>query len=356
MTGTPTYEVAVVGGGPAGLTAAIYAARLGHRTAVVDAGDGRHKAVARVHNLVGVSPDTSGAELADLAVDQLIAYGADYYETRVTDIERVDDEPLRFEVRADRADLTADRIVLATGFVDESPDVPGLRAFTGRGLYYCLHCDAYALGDGRAFVLGHDDHAAEVAMILLNVTADVDLLLDGSDPAFGEPVAAQLAAHPVTVVEQPVDDTVPEEPTPGDDQLRGLAFADGSVREYRGGFAMYGREYANDLAVDLGCELGDDGAVAVDDARRTSVDGVYAAGDLTHGQNQTTIALGDGAYAGIALHKDLRTFPVAADELADVPDPPAMADDLRARMRRVDDRGMHAGLAPRPDSAHARER
>lgn len=350
MRGTPPYEVVVVGGGPAGLTTAIYTTRLGHRTAVVDAGDGRHEAVARIHNLIGVSPDTAGADLSATAVDQLTTYGAEYYDDTVSGVERDDAELLRFDVRAEQAELTAERVVLATGFTDKPPDVPGLIEFTGHGLYYCLHCDAYALGDEPAFVLGHDDHAAAVAMVLLNVTADVDLLLDGADPDFSDPVAAQLAAHPVDVIDRPVDGPVPPAPTEDDGRLRGLAFEDGTSKEYRGGFAMYGREYNHELAVDLGCELHDDGAVAVDGDRRTSVEGVYAVGDLTHGQNQTPIALGDGAYAGIALHKDLRTFPVAADEVDDVPEPPAMADDLRARMRRVNDRGMHVGLAPSQDS------
>ncbi len=80
---------------------------------------------------------------------------------------------------------------------------------------------------------------------------------------------------------------------------------------------MYGSAYNADLASDLGCELGDDGAIAVDDRRETSVDGVYAVGDVTHGQNQTTIVAGDGAYAGLAIHKDLRRFPVELEELED---------------------------------------
>ncbi|PSP79464.1 NAD(P)/FAD-dependent oxidoreductase [Halobacteriales archaeon QS_1_68_20] len=354
MTPPPKYEVAVVGAGPAGSTAAVYAARLGHRVALLDAGGGRHEAVARVHNLIGVSPETSGAELADLTVEQLIGYGVDFFPDAVTGVERVATDPSRFAVTADRADLRAERVVLATGFTDVEPDVSGLEQFAGRGVHYCVHCDAYTLGDHPVFVLGHDDHAANVAMLLLNVTADVDLLLDGADPEWSDDTARQVEAHPLDVVETPAEAPVPEAPTEGDEWLRGLRFEDGSVREYAGGFAVYGRSYNHDLARELGCELHEDGAVTVDEDRRTSVEGVYAAGDLTHGQNQTTIALGDGAYAGIAVHRDLRTFPVA-DELAEVPEAPAMADDLRARMRRVNDRGMTVGMTPDRDVHHVRE-
>ena len=356
MARTPTYEVTVVGGGPGGLTTALYTTRLGHRTAVVDAEGGRHSAVAHVHNVPGVSERTSGTDLERAAKSQLTEYGADVYEDRVTDVVRAGgdaDGSARFRVEADRATLRADRVVLATGFRDAPPRVDGLRQFTGRGLHYCLHCDAYTLGDERAFVLGHDDHAARMAMILLNFTPDVDLLTNGADPTWSDETATQVDAHPVDRIDQPVERAIAErefrDDPPPEPWLGGLEFADGTVREYAGGFAAYGREYNAALARELGCDRRDDGAVAVDGRRETSVEGVYAVGDLTHGQNQTPIAMGDGAYAGIAVHRDLRTFPVPADELdGDGVDAeaPAVADDLRARMRRHAATGADAGLAP----------
>jgi len=352
MTEPPEYEVVVIGGGPAGLTTALYATRLGHRTAVVERGGGRHTTVAHVHNLTGVSEEISGDELSERVIRQLEEYGADYYEDDVASIDRVDESPPRFRVDAERATLSADRVVLATGFSDESPGISGLQRFVGRGLHYCLHCDAYALGDAPAFVLGNDGHAAHAAMVLLNFTDDVDLLLNGADPTWNEDTADQVEAHPIAVESRSVVSAFPD----GEDERRlgGLEFADGSRRTYVGGFAMYGRRYHGDLAEGMGCELRSDGAVAVDGARETSVDGAYAVGDVTHGQNQTPIAMGDGAYAGIAIHEDLRTFPVPADEIdADdrsvEHDAPAAPADLRARMRRVRERDDHAGLTPSDD-------
>jgi thioredoxin reductase (NADPH) len=356
MTDRPRYEVAVVGGGPAGTTAALYTTRLGHRTAVFEVEGGRHAAVSHVHNVYGVSEDVSGRELSDHAVEQFREYGGDYYLEAVDSVEG--DDADGFVLRSDHTTAEAERVVLATGFSDVAPSVPGLQRFTGRGLHYCLHCDAYSLGDGPVYVLGHDDHAAEVAMVLLNVTADVDLLLDGREPAWSDETLRQLRAHPVDRVDDPVvgaferagGGDVDEEPW-----LGGLTFEDGAKQEYLGGFAMYGREYASGLAESLGCALADDGAIDVDGDQETSVDGVYAVGDVTHGQNQTTVAIGDGARAGIALHKELRTFPVAAadldgDELADGVDAPAAPAALRARMRGDRDRDVHAGLrSPRPD-------
>ncbi|MFC7081551.1 NAD(P)/FAD-dependent oxidoreductase [Halorussus caseinilyticus] len=363
MTQTPAYEVVVVGGGPAGLTTALYATRLGHRTAVVNREGGRYESVSFVHNLVGVSEETSGRDVTALAIDQLEEYGADYYQDDVREVERVgpDDAPdfenesdgTQFRVTAEKVALRADRVVFATGFTDVPPNVRDLREFTGRGLHYCLHCDAYTLGDEPVFVLGRDDHAAHVAMTLLNFTDDVDLLLNDEEPAWSDDVSEQVREHPVEVVSDRVDHAyADEDPDHGDGErwLGGLEFADGHAREYGGGFAVHGKEFNNDLAADLGCDCNDDGSVAVDDDRETSVDGAYAVGDLTHGQNQTPIAVGDGAYAGIALHKDLRRFPVAADELDRLDDlgVPAMPDDLRARMWRVRADDDHAGMTP-PD-------
>ena len=339
----PRYEVAVVGGGPAGLTTALYTTRLGHRTAVFEREGGRHAAVTHVHNVLGISEDVSGRELADHALEQVESYGGDVYLEAVETIARTDGEyPFRLE--GTHATIESKRVVLATGFTDRSPEVAELERFAGHGLHYCLHCDAYALGDGSVFVLGHDESAAHVAMTMLNFTADIDLLVDGRDPEWSNETDAQVEAHPIDQVDAEV---VSAYSAPTDDsQFGGLSFADGTDRDYLGGFAMYGRTYNTDLAADLGCTLTDQGAIDVDDRRETSVEGVYAVGDVTHGQNQTPIAIGDGAYAGIALHKDLRRYPKPADEIdADSGvDPPGSSPDLRARMRRSRDRETHPGL------------
>jgi len=342
-----SYDVAVVGGGPAGMTTALYTTRLGHSTAVFETKGGRHAAVAHVHNVYGVSEDVSGEALAKHAVAQFREYGGDYYRDEVRDVGRTDDDG--FVLDAAHATVESQRVVFATGFTDVGPAVPDLERFTGRGLHYCLHCDAYTLGDDSVFVLGHDDDAAEVAMLLLNFTADVDLLLDGRDPEWCDETERQLRAHPVERVEEDVTRAFEREET--DEQwLGGLTFADGTEREYRGGFAMYGRSYNTDLAASLGCDLADDGALLVDDDFETSVHGAYGVGDVTHGDNQTAVALGDGARAGVAIHKDVRRYPRPSDELDGEMAVPAAPDHLRARMRLVRERDTHAGLRePAPD-------
>ncbi|WP_222920430.1 NAD(P)/FAD-dependent oxidoreductase [Natrinema sp. SYSU A 869] len=389
------YEVAVVGGGPAGLTTALYTTRLGHRTVLFEKEGGRHAMVSHVHNMPGVSENVSGRELAAHAVAQLEHYGGDFYPDAVESVTKLGGDEAdgtadgnvdpRFRLEAAHATVDADRVVFATGFRDRSPEVPELERFTGRGLHYCLHCDAYTLGDGSVFVLGHTESAAHVAMTMCNFTADIDLLLNDREPEWDDEIDTQLAAHPIDRIETAVVSAYDEESIDTDEPpwLGGLAFADGTERDYLGGFAMYGSAYNAEFAAELGCDLSDDGAINVDENRETSVDGVYAVGDVTHGQNQTTIAIGDGAYAGLAVHKDLRTFPKSLDELeaSDGTDDsdadsdgtagngandddvdggigesdleravPGSPSDLRAQMRRVRELETHPGLRePSPD-------
>jgi len=358
--GSTCYDVAVVGGGPAGLTAALYATRLGHDTVIIDRGVGRAAMMAETHNVIGITEDVSGAELLETAREQVQAYGATYHRDFVTGIEREADG--RFLVESNGAVCEAERVVLATGFSDERPDPP--LPPTGRGLHYCLHCDAYMFVDEPVYVMGHGDSAAYVAMIMLNFTDEVDLLLRGDEPTWSDETDRMLRAHPIDVIDAEItgmnrgddgwlesfefEDSVGPRPTgseghspsgsrPEADDSR-TESGDGTTREYRGGFPMYGSNYNNELAAGLGCDLNDDGTVAVDDHGRTSVDGVYAVGDLVPGHNQIPVAMGQGAKAGIAIHMELRAFPRSVEEIdADGPvDPdevPAMSQSLRETAR-----------------------
>ena len=295
------YEVLVIGGGPAGLSAAIYTTRLGHDTALVERGGGRAAMMANVHNVVGTTEDTTGLEWLETGREQLAEYGADIRRDRISSVGETDDG--RFRASGDDADYMADALVLATGMNDVRPEPPLPR--TGRGLHYCLHCDAYMFTDRSVYVMGHSDSAAYVAALMLNFTDEVDLLTRGEEPEWGEESQRMLQNHPIDVITEDVTGVRNGE----DGWLEALEFADGTVREYRGGFAMYGAEYNNGLARELGCEINSDGTVEVDEHGRTNVEGVYAVGDLSPGHNQVPVALGEGANAGISIHWRLRKFP-----------------------------------------------
>ncbi|WP_276301025.1 NAD(P)/FAD-dependent oxidoreductase [Halorussus lipolyticus] len=305
------YEVAVVGGGPAGLTTALYTTRLSHDTVVINRGGGRAAMMTDTHNVIGITEDVSGNELLRTAREQIQHYGADYVRNYVESVVETDDGRFRLSTGDGEEDpeFVADRVVLATGFNDERPDPP--LPPTGRGLHWCLHCDAYMFVDEPVFVMGTGESAAHVAMIMLNFTDEVDLLTRGDKIQWSDETDRQLRAHPVEIIE---DDIVQMEKD-DDGWLAGFEFEDGQFREYRGGFPMYGSNYNAELVEQLGCERNDDGTVAVTDAGETSVSGVYAVGDLTPGHNQIPVAMGEGANAGIDIHYGLREFPKSVEDI-----------------------------------------
>ena len=303
------YDVAVVGGGPAGLTAALYTTRLGLDTLVVDRGGGRAAMMQDTHNVIGVTEEVSGNEFLQTGREQVESYGAEFRRGLVDDVEPLG-ESADDGFRVSFGDETAEvrRVVLTTGFADERPDPPLPR--TGRGLHYCVLCDAYMFVDEPVYVMGSGDTAAYVSMIMLNYTDDVDLLTRGEEPQWSEETGEMLEAHPVDVVEAEITGMNKRD----DGWLESFEFEDGTVREYRGGFPMYGSDYHADLADALELER-DDGAVVVDENGQTSCEGVYAAGDLTPGPSQIPIAMGEGATAGIAIVKELRKYPRSLEEI-----------------------------------------
>lgn len=301
------YEVVVVGGGPAGMTAALYSTRLGHDTAVVNRGGGRAAMMQEVHNLLGVREETSGAEFLGIGQEQLEAYGCDTHRDMITTCSRGNSD--RIQLSGNSATYAADRVVLATGFNDVRPEPPLPR--TGRGLHYCLHCDAYMFVDKSVYVMGTGESAAHVAALMLNFTDRVDLLTRGDDPEWSEETAEMLEGHPIDIIHEDITGVQNGE----DGWLKSLEFEDETVREYKGGFAMYGAEYNNGLARELGCDINDDGTIEVGDHGQTSVEDVYAVGDCTPGHNQVPVALGQGAKAGINVHFQLRDFPLDLDTL-----------------------------------------
>jgi len=215
------YDVAVVGGGPAGLTSALYTTRLGMDTVVVNRGGGRAAMMTDTHNVIGVTEDVSGNEFLQTAREQVEDYGGTYRRGFVESVEPLTDTD-GFEVTTDDGDLTVKRVVLATGFADERPDPPLPR--TGKGLHWCLHCDAFMFVGEPVFVMGTGEAAAHVAMIMLNYTDDVDILTRGEAVEWSEDTQTMLDNHPVEVV----DTELSGKRTDDDGWLEAYEFEDGS--------------------------------------------------------------------------------------------------------------------------------
>ncbi len=289
------YDVAVIGGGAAGLSAALVLARAGRDVAVVDAGSPRNAPASRLHGYLsrdGLPP----RKLLALGRMEVESYGGEIIHGTVTALRA--DAPGFLVDLADGQQLRARRILVTTGLRDELPDIPGLRDRWARDVLHCPYCHGREVRDRRLGVLGGPPGAVRFAQIVRQWTHDLvyftppDLLTTAE--------RAQLQARAIGVVEGTIDQLVIDE-----DQLVGVQLRDGCVVP-RDALFVPPRFVANhELLTGLGCRTDDNGWVTTDPAGQTSVPGVWAAGNVVDPRAQVITAAGGGSAAAIALNGDL---------------------------------------------------
>ena len=209
-------------------------------------------------------------------------------------------------IETDIGRLTTRRVVLATGVVDLFPEVDGFLDHYGASAFHCPTCDGYEARDRHVVVLGWSEDVAGYALTLLDWAADVTVVTDGSRFEGDATRRAALDRHGVAVIE---DDAVAFLGARGD--LQGVRLSRGDVLPCDLAFFSIGHRPRTDLAVQLGCELTPQGCVSVDDECRTSVEGVYAAGDVTPGIQLVQVAAAKGTIAGVTCSISLRGEPAA---------------------------------------------
>ncbi|HEX7050189.1 MAG TPA: NAD(P)/FAD-dependent oxidoreductase [Longimicrobiales bacterium] len=299
------FDVVILGGGPAGLSAALTLGRVLRRTLVLDSGEPRNATSPALHNFLS-RDGTPPAELRAVARSQL----DDYPSVRIRDraacgVRRL--EGGAFEVRLDGGDVVrARRLLLATGLADELPPIEGLGALWGRAALHCPYCHGYEVRGAPLAVLGAGPARVRLALHLTRLSGDVALCTRGETPLDPESRRA-LEAGGVEVREAPI---VRVEGGGRDVAVR-LVFADGGSLERRAVFVASKTRQRSRLPAELGCALLEDGCVEVDDLGRTSVPGVYAAGDMARratlpGPVSSVIAAAaSGAVAGAAIDQEL---------------------------------------------------
>jgi thioredoxin reductase len=291
-----TYDVAVIGGGAAGLSAALVLSRARRVVAVIDAGEPRNAPAAHMQGFLsrdGMPP----AELLAVGRDEVAAYGGELLRGTVTSIRLGDSGG--FEVRYGGEDvLSARRILVTTGLRDELPDIPGVRERWGRDLLHCPYCHGHEVRDLRLGVIGGSPEAVQHALIVRQWSHDV-VYFDHTGAAT-PPERERLIARAIGVVEGPVARLVVE-----DDRLTGVQLGNGQVVVRDAVFVRPLFVPNVSLLTELGCETDGAGWVTTDPTGRTSVPGLWVAGNVANPRAQVITAAGEGSAAAIAINNDL---------------------------------------------------
>lgn len=278
-------DVMIIGGGPAGVSAALYTARAGLKTTVFTTGSSVLEKAEMIQNYYGLEEGISGSELVRRGIEGARKVGVQFAEEEVTGISYGE----KLMVETVKGTYPADAVVLATGASRKIPRIRRIKELEGRGVSYCAVCDAFFYRGKAVAVLGSGEYALHEIRELLPMAASVTLLTNG------ETLTADIPKE-VTVIEKKAVELL------GGEVLDGVLFEDGSQTEIQGLFVALGVAGSAELAKKIGAAT-EGSRILINDNMETTVPGLYAAGDCTGGLLQVAKAVYEGAKAGTEIAK-----------------------------------------------------
>lgn len=285
----PDYQVIIIGGGPAGVSAALYLARAAIKTLIIENGPGALSRAHKIDNYYGVA--ASGSELYTKGLEQAKALGITVINDEVLNVEYTNSFTVHLKNTAKI--LTAPVLLLATGTKNITLNLPELVEFEGKGVSYCAVCDGFFFRKKQVAVLGNSAYALHEAEYLKHLATSVTILTNGKDDSLA--VAAGF-----TVRKEVIKAIV------GENKLQSIHFAEGPALNIDGLFIAMGTADSTDIARKLGAQL-DGRFIKIDTDCATNIPGLFAAGDCTGGLMQIAKAVHEGARAGLAALKFIRT-------------------------------------------------
>ena len=294
-----SLDALIIGGGPAGLTAAIYLARFRRRIAVLDGGHSRASYIPRTRNYPGFPDGINGIELLQRLRAQAERYGAKVTTALVESLAR---EGEGFVAVAGGERIEARRVIVATGIVDKEPEIANLReAIAGGCIRLCPICDGHEVIDKAVAMYGPAEDALSHARFMRTFTDRLTLLVPRGDApldaARREALAAEGIDYEACAVSRIAMDA---------DRKAVAHLADGRERRFDTLYPVLGCRHRAELALALGARVNDRGDLVVDGHQQTTVPGLYAAGDVCAPLNQLAVAAGQAAIAATAVHNSLR--------------------------------------------------
>jgi len=296
----PILDCLIVGGGPAGLTAAIYLARFHLDIMVVDAGKSRAAWIPCTRNVSGFPDGIEGTELLQRMRDQAQKYGAKIVTEQVTKLDR-DEKSGTLTATWGSGEASARAVLLATGVSNRRPPMDEALhdQALSRGLVrYCPICDGYEVTDKRVGVIGSDSHGVAEAVFIRSFTADVTLIAPDRALSLGQVDQQKLKDAGIECVDGPAQAVAISDECIVVDTVEGH-YAFDSI------YPALGSDTHTQLAEMVGAALSGDNCIKVDSHQRTSVPGVYAAGDVVIGLDQISHAMGEGGVAATTIRNDL---------------------------------------------------
>jgi thioredoxin reductase len=301
---TGTSDVAVIGAGPAGLASALTLRRHRRSVTVFDGGPARNYWARQVHGVLGL-PQLSGRELHRLGRQQVSDVGGHLVDARIEDVRR--DGGSFLVCAGDGRTWRVERVVLATGVRDVYPDIENFFDFYGCSVFVCPHCDGYEVRDQPVALIAWSPSMLPFTLTVTQWTRDITIVTDGRASPLGRDEQRQLEGIGAQIVTKRVRRFEGE-----DGRLRALRFDDGTTLGVSAAFFSIEHLFQTALAERLGCRLRPGGCIDVDDHLRTSVEGVWAVGDVVGEEQLVPIASAHGVKAAVDIH---RTLPLPTGDL-----------------------------------------
>jgi thioredoxin reductase (NADPH) len=284
------WDCLVIGGGPAGLTSALYLARFRRTVLVIDAGNSRAAAIPRSHNHPGFIDGISGAALLHALRTQAANYGAEIAGGTVQSVER---HKSGFAAQTTLGEVTASRLIVATGITDKSPEIEGNDPDAIReAVRFCPVCDGFEAVDRKIAVYGPPAHAIDKARFLRVYSRDVHLIPSSPDDGECNDEAVAHSRAPASRFVVTSDGVA-------------VSLTDGRTLTFDVLYPAMGCEIHSDLVRAMGARITKPGYLVVDDKQETTVEGIYAAGDVVSDLHQLVVAEAHAAIAATAVHNSL---------------------------------------------------
>jgi thioredoxin reductase (NADPH) len=299
---TARYDVAIVGGGPAGLCAGLWLARYLHKVVVVDSGDPRNWETRGINGYLGHQGIRS-PELRAIGREEGARYGVEYVSGVID--EAINETGELFAIKLHEGGvIEAERLLLAIGIKDVWPDIPGLDRCYGETVHVCPDCDGYETRDKKTIVVGKGRKAVGMALALTTWTRQIVICTNGEAADMAQPLLDQLKALNIPVLDQPIERVVSKS-----SEISGVELEGGMSLDCERLYFAMGQYPADDLGAQLGCKRDPLGRLVIDERNHTSVKNVFAAGDITPGPQIAIGAAASGAVAAMAIHASLLPEP-----------------------------------------------